>query len=34
VGSSNNPVPSTKRCIRITTLLGSIQPGKTNECDP
>jgi prepilin-type N-terminal cleavage/methylation domain-containing protein len=34
VGSSNNPVPSTKRCIKITTLLGSIQPGKTNECDP
>ena len=34
VGISNNPVPSTKRCIRITTLLGSIQPGKTNECGP
>ena len=34
VGNSNDPIPSTRRCVKIKTLLGAIQPGKTTECDP
>jgi prepilin-type N-terminal cleavage/methylation domain-containing protein len=33
VGNSPDPIPSTKRCVKITTLLGAIQPGKTKECN-
>lgn len=31
--NSTTPSPSTKRCVKITTLLGSIQPGRGNECN-
>jgi prepilin-type N-terminal cleavage/methylation domain-containing protein len=34
VGNSTDPIPSTKRCVKITTLLGTIQPGRVNECNP
>jgi type II secretory pathway pseudopilin PulG len=27
------PIASARRCVKITTLLGSIQTGKGNECD-
>jgi prepilin-type N-terminal cleavage/methylation domain-containing protein len=30
--NSTTPIPSTKRCVKVTTLLGAIQPGKAGEC--
>lgn len=30
--NSNTPISSTKRCVKVTTLLGAIQPGKAGEC--
>jgi prepilin-type N-terminal cleavage/methylation domain-containing protein len=35
IGSSSNQIiDSTKRCVKVLTILGSIQTGKTNECNP
>lgn len=33
-GNSLDPLTSTKRCVKIYTLLGSMQPGRGNECNP
>lgn len=32
-GDGTNPIDSTRRCVKITTILGSIQPGRGNECN-
>lgn len=35
--NGNNPndiIPLTRRCVKIKTILGSMQTGKLNECDP
>lgn len=35
--TTNNPIPSTQRCVQVKTLLGSIQPGKIDSsgaCNP
>lgn len=31
--NSNTPSPLSRRCVRIDTLLGSVQPAKGNGCD-
>ncbi len=31
---SNDVIPITRRCVKIKTILGSMQTGKLNECDP
>lgn len=31
--SSNTPSALSRRCVKITTLLGSIQPGRGNDCN-
>lgn len=31
---SNDVIPLTRRCVKIKTILGSMQTGKLNECDP
>lgn len=36
-GNSNTPIPSTIRCVKVYTILGSIQAGKidsTGQCSP
>ena len=33
-GNSNNIVASTRRCVKLQTLLGSMQTGRGKECDP
>ncbi len=33
-GNSNNIVASTRRCVKVQTLLGSMQTGRGKECDP
>ncbi len=33
-GNSNNIVASTRRCVKLETLLGSMQTGRGKECDP
>ncbi len=30
--NSTTPINSTKRCVKVTTLLGALQPGKAGEC--
>lgn len=32
--SSTTPIESSRRCVKITTLLGAIQPGRLDECKP
>ncbi len=31
---SNEVIPITRRCVKIKTILGTMQTGKLNECDP
>lgn len=32
-GSSTQPLTATRRCVKVTTLLGAMQTGKENECN-